>query len=240
MDNIISNAFKKFYEMTKKDPVIKIDGREYKREGYSPVIEPTINTLGTHTLQGIVDAVSASIEKRVVDLKDLHIHIDSPTRVYLESDSFGPFLQRHVIIESSAYVTNFNFGHNYTPEEFIISLNSQFIENDDRATLLTLCSNVTKETSGTIVDTGVSQKMEVKSGVSMRDKVEVKNPFKLQPFRTFSEVAQPESDFVFRVKDGSSLSCALYEADGSAWKVEAINNIKAFFERELPAVPVIA
>lgn len=239
MDNLFSNAMSQFYDMVKKDPVIEINERKYKRRGYEPVTEPTVSVLETHTLQGIVDAVKADVEPLGNEIK-LHIHVFDPTSVYLESQCFGPFLQRHVLIKSSAYVTDFRFGQGYNPEEFIIALNSQFIPNEDQTKLLELCSTITKETSGTVVDTGVSQKMEVKSGVSMRDKVEVKNPFLLMPYRTFSEVQQPESDFVFRVKDDGHIRCALYEADGSAWKIQAIENIKSFFTENLPDIPVIA
>nr|ABP73607.1 hypothetical protein [Bacillus thuringiensis] len=63
------------------------------------------------------------------------------------------------------------------------------------------------------------------------DEVAVPNPVSLQPYRTFVEVAQPESDFIFRMKDGPR--CSLYEADGGAWKLEAIKNIKEYLNAEL-------
>jgi 16S rRNA U1498 N3-methylase RsmE len=44
-------------------------------------------------------------------------------------------------------------------------------------------------------------------------------------------VLQPESDFVFRMKDGPR--CALFEADGGAWQNEAIDNIKKHLEASL-------
>lgn len=238
MNDLMTNAMDKFYEMTKKDPVIEINNRKYRVSGYNEVYEPEISRLATHTLQGIIDAIEAEIEPTVKE--DLHIHIASPTQVFLETDSFGPFLQRHILIESNAYTSSFHFGKKYKPEEFIIALNAQFVENSARTALLELCGSITKDTSGTIVDTGVSQKMEVKNGISMRDKVEVKNPFSLKPFRTFSEIDQPESDFVFRVHDEGGIYCALYEADGSAWKVKAIETIKTFFKESKIGLPVIA
>ena len=46
------------------------------------------------------------------------------------------------------------------------------------------------------------------------------------------------SSFIFRVKDNDRLgvSCALFEADGGAWKNEAKANIKAYLEKELSDV----
>lgn len=49
------------------------------------------------------------------------------------------------------------------------------------------------------------------------------------------------SSFIFRVKDNDRLgvSCALFEADGGAWKNEAKKNIKEYLEKELDGVPDI-
>jgi hypothetical protein len=162
--------------------------------------------------------------------------------VALETEAFGPFLQRHTLIKSKAYVTDFMFGNHYNQEEFTIAMLSQFIQNDDRDSLLKLASSITTQTAGTVSDNGVSQSMEIKKGVSLREKVEVKNPFLLKPYRTFSEIEQPGSDFVFRVHDDDrrGITCSLHEADGAKWKIEAIENIKEFFANKLPDVPVIA
>ena len=53
----------------------------------------------------------------------------------------------------------------------------------------------------------------------------------LKPFRTFLEVAQPESEFILRVNDKGNIG--LFEADGGVWKLEAKRNIAAYFEKEL-------
>lgn len=241
MNHITSDAMQKFYDMTRKDPVIEVEGRPYCLSGYEPVTSPKIKPLTTHTLQGIVDAVESDFE-RLADLgAQLHIHVHDPTHVFLETGSIGPFLQRNILIQAEAYVTDFRFGHGYDTEQFIIALMTQFVQNDDWESILKLVSRMTKETAGTISDDGISQKMEVKQGISMRDKVEVKNPFRLQPFRTFTEIKQPESEFVFRVKDNDGqVQCSIHEADGAKWKIEAIESIKAFFTKALPDATVIA
>ena len=56
---------------------------------------------------------------------------------------------------------------------------------------------------------------------------------KLKPYRTFTEVEQPESDFIFRMKDMGSVCCALFEADGGAWRNVAMHNIKAYLQEQL-------
>jgi len=71
--------------------------------------------------------------------------------------------------------------------------------------------------------------------------VAVPNPVTLRPYRTFSEVEQPASQFVFRMKTGgSSPSCALFNADGGAWALEAIENIKRWLSDRLPEWDILA
>lgn len=59
----------------------------------------------------------------------------------------------------------------------------------------------------------------------------VRPRIKLQPFRTFLEVAQPESEFLLRVD--SEKGIAFFEADGGIWRLEAKRNIAEYFERGL-------
>ena len=49
---------------------------------------------------------------------------------------------------------------------------------------------------------------------------------KLQPFRTFLEVAQPESEYLLRVDEDGRIG--LFEADGGVWKLEAKRNVKEY------------
>ena len=63
--------------------------------------------------------------------------------------------------------------------------------------------------------------------------VPVPNPVALVPFRTFIEVEQPESKFVFRVKDGPQMG--LFEADGGEWRLAAMLRIKEYLEGSFTA-----
>ena len=67
------------------------------------------------------------------------------------------------------------------------------------------------------------------------------NPVTLRPFRTFTEVEQPASSFVFRAKqkDGG-MEFMLVEADGGAWRGEAMRNIKEYMQKAIPELSVIA
>ena len=53
----------------------------------------------------------------------------------------------------------------------------------------------------------------------------------LSPFRTFTEVEQPESEFILRLDEDGRVG--LIEADGGRWKLTAKASIAAYFEEAL-------
>lgn len=91
--------------------------------------------------------------------------------------------------------------------------------------------NLKEETIQSIGDDGISQAATIKTGVATVEDVKIPNPVVLIPRRTFVEVEQPESQFVFRMQSGPT--CALFEADGGAWRNEAMLNIKKYLEANL-------
>lgn len=129
----------------------------------------------------------------------------------------------------------------FTQDEAIIKLRSEFADTEDVAYLLDLCSRVSREDGVTSDDNGVSQTVSALQGVALKSVVGVKSRVILAPFRTFSEVEQPASEFILRLDD--DLRIGLIEADGGAWKLEAKNNIRKFFalalEDELDAGSVV-
>jgi hypothetical protein len=65
----------------------------------------------------------------------------------------------------------------------------------------------------------------------------------LRPYRTFREIEQPASKFVLRVKrggEGQKPGCALFEADGGFWKLEAIENIRKYIASKNLNITIIA
>jgi hypothetical protein len=76
--------------------------------------------------------------------------------------------------------------------------------------------------------------METKFNLETLANVKVPNPVVLAPFRTFPEIKQPESKFIFRMQSGPR--AALYEADGGAWRNEAMSGIKEYLQDMLADV----
>lgn len=113
----------------------------------------------------------------------------------------------------------------------IIELRSMFIGNNGSEYLLDLLSRISKEDGITTMDNGVTQQVEARSGISLKVKETIKPRVKLIPFRTFTEIGQPESEFLTRVDDNGNIG--FFEADGGAWKLAAKQNIADYLTREL-------
>ena len=110
-------------------------------------------------------------------------------------------------------------------------LQSSFVDVGDKKALLQYTGLVQDENVKSIGDDGISQQVTVKTGVASVAQAVVPNPVSLAPYRTFPEVEQPVSKFIFRMQDGPR--AALFEADGGAWRNTAIKNIKEYLEEEL-------
>lgn len=67
----------------------------------------------------------------------------------------------------------------------------------------------------------------------------IPNPVRLIPYRTFLEVEQPESEFVFRITEGRGGAPAfkLVSADGGRWEAVAVDNVKSYLMDALDDIP---
>lgn len=182
-----------------------------------------------HTLTSLVDYIKANIDTMA---KKMIIHVVSPTEVQMYS-SLDCDRKREYMVEVNANLPQFRFGTFIDHEEFCIALQSKFIENEDRKLVLKFAGTVEDETIAQYGDDGVSQKATIKTGLTSKSEALVPNPVNLIPYRTFLEVEQPASDFIFRMKSSCGVQCAIFEADGGAWKNEAMDNIKGYLEEEL-------
>lgn len=190
---------------------------------------PSPDKLTVNSLSGLIDYLKANFDFDTAD-NNVMVHVESPTKVVAMSAYVGDY-DRNQYIGAEALLSDFKFNNFYSVEHFIINLQAAFIDNEDRQTILKVVGNVKDENVTTFGDDGISQKVIAKTGVATVGEVVVPNPVLLRPWRTFVEIDQPQSDFIFRMKDGPT--CALFEADGGAWQLEAIKNIKEHLEAEL-------
>ena len=116
----------------------------------------------------------------------------------------------------------------------MIEMQANFEMNEDLATILKVAGNVEAKTTANYGDDGVSQKTTIKQGIASKADVLVPNPVTLIPYRTFLEVQQPASQFVFRIRDDRGNPVfKIVEAEGGLWRNEAMRNIKSYLEEHL-------
>lgn len=116
-----------------------------------------------------------------------------------------------------------------------LTIKLSIVPTENRDTLVQLISTVTTENGVSLADDGMTQRVTARSGISLGKQVSVPNPVVLAPYRTFTEVEQPKSPFVFRIRQtGDEVQAALFAADADAWKREAIANIRDWFEQHIP------
>ncbi|MDP4095449.1 hypothetical protein OIN60_01410 [Paenibacillus sp. P96] len=190
------------------------------------VSEAMTDTIQVRNLTGVVDYITSNFD----DKFPVIVHIQSPTQVSVVT-GFNRDLRRNALIEANALLPEIRFGYFYDIENFNILLQSCFVPTDVRAALLSIVGNVKDEKVVNFGDDGTSQQVTAKAGVATVEQVKLPNPVFLKPFRTFVEIEQPESAFVFRMKDGPS--AALFEADGGEWKLRAIAGIKVYLDEHL-------
>ena len=148
---------------------------------------------------------------------------------------------RETLIVASLISDEFDFGYDIDAEKFVVALQSQFVRDENVDAILKVAGNITEKAELKTLDDGVTQTTTAKTGICNVENVRIPNPVELRPYRTFVEVEQPKSIFVFRMKPGGgNPTCALHEADGGAWKNTAIESIKKYLTENLPGTVVLA
>ncbi len=212
--------------------ITTINGEAYSDRSLQRIdYRPLADSIQMVTLTSLVDYIKSKADS----MSDkMFVHIISPTKVLLYSQ-LNYDRNRETIAEVRAMVPDFSFGSFLDHESFCIGLQSKFMDNDDRALLLKFAGTVEAGTVAEYGDDGISQKATVKTGIASKSDAIVPNPVALRPYRTFMEVEQPESQFIFRMQQGRSgeVVCAIFESDGGAWKMNAMKYIKAYLDYEL-------
>ncbi|CAI3547499.1 hypothetical protein [Clostridium neonatale] len=212
----------------KKEAIIELDQGTFSRVSLNRVTEPVASKLTVSTLTGLVDYIKTNVDHLEGKLL---IQVKSPEEVALYSPLNADREREKYVSAEAILPNNVVYDRFLDTERFNIMLQSAFVNNKDKEILLKYTGLIQDDAVKTIGDDGVSQQVTVKTGVASVGQAVVPNPVTLAPFRTFPEVEQPESKFIFRMKEGPS--AALFEADGGAWRNKAILNIKAYLEKEL-------
>ncbi|HEL1630033.1 TPA: hypothetical protein TXL51_001516 [Streptococcus suis] len=204
------------YYDANKTRMVELDPKRYPR------------TLELSTLTSLVEYLKSDLNGMQDQRLIVAVEKNDEVCVWSENDEFE---HRTLLVDVKARVPELTFGRFISAEQFNIMLQSNFIDDADRGALLDFASALKIENGAEIEDNGVSQVATVKTGVASLAKGKVPNPVDLRPYRTFNEVEQPASKFVFRIDKNAQM--ALFEADGKRWVQEAVGNIAAYLKAEL-------
>jgi hypothetical protein len=196
-------------------------------------------SLQLHTLQGLVDYLAAGIDP--VEKASHVVHVLGPQTVRLEGSVEEALMGERPCLAQVTFpegLTGFPFGQWQPAEMFVLGLQALFVPTKERDGLLTLVSSIrggdVRETS----DNGYAQEVKATKGVALVANVPVPSRVRLQPYRTFREVEQPASDFVLRLAQGPEQkpSLLLAEADGGAWRLEAVHSVGEWLRTRLASL----
>lgn len=195
---------------------------------------PRAKSIEMNTLSSMIDYIKSGVDS----FSDpMIIHVQSPTRVAMYS-ALDCEREREYVVEVNAQIPRFAFDQFQDHESFCIGVQAKCVDdpNTDKALLLKFAGTVEAGSVSEYGDDGVSQKATVKTGIASKGEALVPSPARLKPYRTFVEVEQPISSFIFRMKEdkySKGIQCALFEADGGAWKIGAMEAIKAYLVKAL-------
>lgn len=216
-----------------KTQVVEICGKTYASRNLTRYDSPQrAGSVTASTLSSLIDYIS-SCHSEFPDSRKMIVHIESPKSVRLMS-SLDAERGREVLFEVKAETSEFRFDQWLDQERFMIELQANFEENDDLKAVMRMAGNIDKKNSQSYVDDGVTQVATITVGVAAKADALVPNPVTLIPYRTFQEVKQPASKFVFRIGDKEVPAFEIVEAEGGIWKNEAVNNIKQYIRANLP------
>jgi hypothetical protein len=139
-----------------------------------------------------------------------------------------------------AKIKPFPFGEFMDVTQMRVSLMTMFEDTPDRGRMMVYLSKMTSKSEVNWSDDGISTAVSVVEGVSGQtvDNVQLSSILELRPYRTFFDVEQPLSRFLFRLeKNGEKIKAALFDVNPDFWKFEARTNIR---KRLLELDPTIA
>lgn len=208
--------------------IIDEGGYSYTDKHLAVIKVPRVDTLTFHTLEGLVRTLTSEINNFnapvIVDVYD-----EQTVRVYAAINRSDR--QREEPYEVHAELISIPFDRELDYETMMITLKSKFVETPELLDLVKLLGTITEENSAQLSDDGFTQTVVVRKGIAIKGNKAVNPIVRLRPYRTFSEVEQPESQFLVRLSEGGYV--ALYEADGGAWKMQARRNVADYLKTAL-------
>jgi hypothetical protein len=208
------------------------EGELFTRPVYrepAPTKEPTADPLGLLTLRSFAEYLASGVDLDTDDLSRCLAHVASPVTVQLVSSVQGLYRQRERLVIASFVSPAAIIDRYVAAEDAILGLMATFVDTPERHVVLQMLRELKRENVEVLEDNGASQQVTKRVGVHLAKAATVPSPIELRPFRTFSEVEQPPSLFVVRLReDDGQVKVLIKQADGGLWAVRAAENVGAF------------
>lgn len=200
-----------------------------------------VKALQFTTLSGLVDYLFCSIDP--IERTKLFFHVVNYNRVELLG-AFQPHNDntRFCYAVATCQKNTFTFNQYMAVEEFIVCMQTDFDQNQESEAIINLVGNIVSERVKTHEDNGFAQSVQVRTGLTTKSQVVIENPVALHPWRTFTEINQPQIHAVLRFKEGADhqLMVALFDSACEWWRRDAIKAIKEWLVDQVETVPVLA
>lgn len=231
------DTIEKIESLVKDSYLVNVDGITYSARDLKAVRdEPTCQPLSLNSLQGLADYINHEF-KPDAGKNTYFLSIIDETKIAVYSNILGKNRKREAlaVCELRGDLREYPFDRFLSQEDFIIKIQSLFGTTDDKDYLLSYAGAVRDDTEVNSTDDGITQSVTIKSGISgaLVKESKTKPIVTLKPYRTFREVEQVESAYLFRVRKGSAPEFALFEADGGAWKLTAVERIKSWLREHI-------
>ena len=248
---MIKEAIDKVLSLATPNEIL-FNGHTFTDKQLTRLTPPEASEVKVSTLQGLVDLYDSDLDG-VKSAAKVLVHVTSPVTVELVSKDADTYGRRHLWVRAQYpnEIQRFPFGQFLNPENFVISVQAGFqrvlVEKDDGSMALDLdyvlktASSISAGATQTSEDDGISQTVNMKRGVVLKGTNTLKSRVNLAPFRTFPEIDQILSQFIFRAQgDEQNIKLALFEGDGGRWRLNAVAAISAWLSDKFGATPIVS
>lgn len=203
--------------------IITYEGVDYIKtaSGFERLRKPSVQHIRANSLTGLMEFVKTTVQESDNLRFPLLISINVNTiQVFT---SLADDKSREMILEVNPLVPDLQLGYGISVEEMIILLSTAYVPTDNTEKFISSISTLRMVEEVEFSDNGIGQTVTAKQGASVNKVYEVQPIVKLKPIRTYAEIDQVESKFLFRVNKNGSVK--LIEADGGQWKYEVQTRI---------------
>jgi hypothetical protein len=194
------------------------------------VIDPEPGKIDVTTLAGLIEVATHLLDR---DEPLFGIVISDPTTVYLYGEE-DRHRRRPLLAEANCPPrTRFPLENWMSQEDFVTMAQACFVPSNNLTKMLQVIGTLKAGRVTTYEDDGVTQQVQATAGIERVQLVDVPNPIRLAPYRTFIEIEQPTSEFVLRLRGGGENEkpkMGLYEVVDGEWRIDAMNDIKAHLD----------